>query len=181
MREATPLDAKVGWKGFHAIERDLWEGRAITAGTKALSAELVGNIGKLNTTVASQQYRPEDLANDAADLIEDVQNGKITGEEEAFSNLDFVDFAANVEGAQQAYESLRPGLDKIDSGLVEQIDQQFHDVLATLNYYRDPAMLGGYRRYSPDLRGSDTPKLSAVIQPLHRSLSMVAQKVVALD
>ncbi len=178
MQQATPVDAKVGWKGFHAIERDLWQGGAITAGTKALSAELVGNVGKLNATVAGQQYRSEDLANDAADLIEDVQNTKITGEEEAFSNLDFVDFAANVEGAQQAYASLRPGLDKVDSNLVQRIDQQFQDVLAALNGYRDPAMLGGYRRYTSDVRERDTPKLTAVVQPLHQSLSEIAQKVV---
>ena len=31
MRASTPVDAKVGWKGFHAIERDLWQGGAITA------------------------------------------------------------------------------------------------------------------------------------------------------
>ena len=30
MRESTPVDAKVGWKGFHAIERDLYQGNAIT-------------------------------------------------------------------------------------------------------------------------------------------------------
>ena len=125
MRESTPVDAKVGWRGFHAIERDLWQGHAITADTKALSTELVGNVGKLNTTVATMQYKPEDLANGAADLIEEVQNTKITGEEEAFSHIDLVDFAGNVEGAQQAYASLRPGLEKIDGNLVRQIDQQF--------------------------------------------------------
>ena len=48
MRASTPVDAKVGWKGFHAIERDLWQGNAITPATKALSTELVGNVGKLN-------------------------------------------------------------------------------------------------------------------------------------
>ena len=30
MRASTPVDAKVGWKGLHAIERDLWQGGAIT-------------------------------------------------------------------------------------------------------------------------------------------------------
>ena len=53
MRESTPVDDKVGWKGFHAIERDLWQGGAITAGTKALSTELVGNVGKLVAVVAT--------------------------------------------------------------------------------------------------------------------------------
>lgn len=181
MRESTPVDAKVGWKGFHAIERDLWQANAITAATKALSAELVGNVGKLNSTVATLQYRPEDLANGAADLIEEVQNNKITGEEEAFSHIDFVDFAGNVEGAQQAYASLRPGLDKIDGNLTKQIDQQFKDVVTTLDHYRDPAALGGYQTYTPELRARDAPKLTAVIQPLHQSLSLVAQKVVAVN
>lgn len=179
MRESTPVDAKVGWKGFHAIERDLWQGGAITSATKALSAELVGNVGKLNGIVATLQYKPEDLANGASDLIEEIQNTKITGEEEAFSHIDLVDFSGNVEGAQQAYASLRPGLEKIDGNLVHQIDQQFQTVLATLDGYRDPGALGGYRTYTPALRASDAPKLTAVIQPLHQSLSMVAQKVVS--
>nr|WP_245847064.1 iron uptake system protein EfeO [Mycobacterium szulgai] len=181
MRESTPVDAKVGWKGMHAIERDLWQGGAITAGTKVVSTELVSNVGKLNTTVTSLQYRPEDLANGAADLIEEVQNTKITGEEEAFSHIDLVDFAGNVEGAQQAYASLRPGLEKIDANLVKQIDQQFTDVLNTLNDYRDPAALGGYQTYTPSLQARDAPKLTAVIQPLHQSLSLVAQKVVSAN
>ncbi|MDP7724139.1 iron uptake system protein EfeO [Mycobacterium sp. TY814] len=181
MQEATPVDPKVGWKGFHAIERDLWQAGAITAGTKALSTELVSNIGTLTTTATTLQFRPEDLANGAADLIEDVYNTKITGQEEAFSHLDLVDFAANVEGSQHAYSLLRPGLDRIDSSLVQQIDQQFQDVLAMLGHYRDPAALGGYRIYTPDLRERDTPKLTAVVVPLHQSLSAVAQKVVSAN
>lgn len=179
MRESTPVDAKVGWKGFHAIERDLWQGGAITAGTKALSSELVGNVAKLTAIVAILEYKPEDLANGASDLIEEVQNTKITGEEEAFSHIDLVDFSGNVEGAQQAYASLRPGLAKIDGTLVQRIDQQFQAVLTTLDGYRDPTALGGFKTYTPGLRATDAPKLTAVIQPLHQSLSTVAQKVVS--
>jgi iron uptake system component EfeO len=181
MRASTPVDAKVGWKGFHAIERDLWQGNAITPGTKALSTELVTNVGKLKDVVATLQYKPEDLANGASDLIEEVQNTKITGEEEAFSHIDLVDFSGNVEGAQQAYASLRPGLEKIDANLVNQIDQQFRAVLNVLDGYRDPAALGGFRTYTPAVQASDAPKLTAVIQPLHQSLSMVAQKVVSAN
>ncbi|MEB4212218.1 iron uptake system protein EfeO [Mycobacterium sp. 94-17] len=179
MRESTPVDAKVGWKGFHAIERDLWQGNAIAPATKAFSTELVSNVGTLKGIVATLQYKPEDLANGASDLIEEIQNTKITGEEEAFSHIDLVDFSGNVEGAQQAYAALRPGLERIDGNLVGQIDQQFRSVLATLNGYRDPAALGGFRTYTAALKASDAPKLTAVIQPLHQSLSTVAQKVVA--
>lgn len=179
MRESTPVDDKVGWKGFHAIERDLWQGNAITPATKALSTELVGNVGKLVGVVGPLQYKPEDLANGAADLIEEVQNTKINGEEENFSRIDLVDFAGNVEGAQQAYASLRPGLQTIDANLVTQLDQQFQTVLTTLDGYRDAAALGGYQVYTPAVRAADAAKLTAVIQPLHESLSTVAQKVVS--
>ncbi|MDX1889321.1 iron uptake system protein EfeO [Mycolicibacterium sp. 050158] len=179
MRESTPVDAKVGWKGFHAIERDLYQGNAITPSTKAQSTELVGNVGHLVAVVGPLQYKPEDLANGAADLIEEVQNTKITGEEEAFSHIDLVDFAGNVEGAQQAYASLRPGLQKIDPALATTLDGQFQTVLTTLDAYRDPSAPGGYRVWTPQLRGTDAPKLTAVIQPLHESLATVAQKVVS--
>lgn len=154
-------------------------GRGDHPATKAFSTELVGNVGKLNGIVTTLTYKPEDLANGASDLIEEIQNTKITGEEEAFSHIDLMDFSGNVEGAQQAYASLRPGLDRIDANLVKQIDQQFRNVLATLDGYRDPTALGGYRTYTPALKASDAPKLTAVIQPLHQSLSTVAQKVVA--
>ncbi|MGY4651549.1 iron uptake system component EfeO [Mycobacterium sp. URHB0021] len=181
MRESTPVDAKVGWKGFHAIERDLWQGNAITPATKALSTELVGNVGKLVSVVGPLQFKPEDLANGAADLIEEVQNTKITGEEEAFGHIDLVDFAGNVEGAQQAYASLRPGLQKIDGNLVTQLDGQFQTVLTTLDGYRDAVAPGGYKVWTPQLRATDAAKLTAVIQPLHQSLSAVAEKVVSAN
>jgi iron uptake system component EfeO len=178
MRESTPVDAAVGWSGFHAVERDLWQGGAITDETKKYSADLVTNVGKLKEVVATLEYRPEDLANGAAALLEEVQSGKITGEEEQFSHLDLLDFAGNVEGAQQAYASLRPGLEQIDAELVSTIDGQFESVQATLDGYRDPSAIGGYKYYTAELQASDSAKLTAAIQPLHESLAAIAAKVV---
>ena len=66
-----------------------------------------------------------------------------------------------------------------DGNLVNQIDQQFQAVLKVLDGYRDPSALGGYRTYTPALQAGDATKLTAVIQPLHQSLSTVAQKVVS--
>jgi iron uptake system component EfeO len=102
-------------------------------------------------------------------------------EEEAYSHLDLVDFAGNVEGAQQAYAALRPGLQRVDANLVTQLDQQFQAVLTSLDGYRDPAAPGGYRVWTPQLQATDAPMLTAVIQPLHESLSTVAAKVVAAN
>ena len=109
-----------------------------------------------------------------------MQNTKITGEEEGFSHIDLVDFAGNVEGAQQAYASLRPGLQKIDPALVTTLDQQFQTVLTTLDGYRDAERARRLQGLdTPSCVASDAPKLTAVIQPLHESLATVAQKVVS--
>ncbi|MDN5804871.1 MAG: cupredoxin domain-containing protein, partial [Microlunatus sp.] len=48
MRQSN-LDPAVGWHGFHAIERDLWQGGKITAQTKKYAAELHSNVSKLAT------------------------------------------------------------------------------------------------------------------------------------
>ncbi len=106
---ASSLDPKVGWHGFHAIERDLFDAGQITPETKTQAAELRKNVDRLDKLVKSLKYKPEDLANGAADLLDEVQKTKITGEEEEFSHIDFVDFAGNVEGAQQAFAFLEPG------------------------------------------------------------------------
>jgi iron uptake system component EfeO len=176
MRESN-LDPAVGWHGFHAIERDLFENGAITDGTKALAAELQKNVALLDGLVKELQYMPEDLANGAAALLEEVQSGKISGEEEAYSHVDLVDFAGNVEGAQQAFAFLEPGMQKIDPDLSKQVSDQFAKVNALLDTYRDADEPGGYKRYTAELKASDAAKLSKAIQALQEPLSRIAEKV----
>jgi iron uptake system component EfeO len=174
---ASNLDPAVGWHGFHAVERDLFEKGAITDETKKLAAELQDNVEKLDKLVSTLEYRPEDLANGAAGLLEEVQTGKITGEEEAYSHIDLVDFAGNIEGAQQAFAFLEPGMQKIDADLTKQVNAQFENVTKLLETYRDPNELGGYKRYTAELKASDANKLSKAIQALQEPLSRIAEKV----
>jgi iron uptake system component EfeO len=177
MREATPVDPAVGWSGFHAIERDLFQTGAITDTTKSYAAGLVANTQKLKTVMGTLTYAPEDLANGAAGLLEEVQSAKITGEEEMYSHIDLVDFAANVEGAQQAFAFLRPGLNKIDASLASQVATQFDNVNALLDKYRDPGQAGGYELWTPQLRATDAATLSRAVQALQEPLSSIAEKV----
>jgi len=174
---ASNLDDAVGWHGFHAVERDLFQAGAITDSTKKLAAELQTNVGKLETLVKTLDYKPEDLANGAAGLLEEVQSEKIKGEEEAFSHIDLVDFAANVEGSKESFAFLKPGLQKIDPALTKQISTQFSKVDAMLDTYRDPAALGGYKTYTAALRASDANTMSQTVQALQDPLSRIAEKV----
>lgn len=174
---ATNLDPTVGWHGFHAVERDLWQSEKITTGTKTLAHELDSNVTQLAALSRGLNYRAEDLGNGAAALLEEVQSKKIKGTEEAYSHLDLVDFAANIEGAQQAYAFLKPGLDKLDPDLSRVVGQQFDAVLTALAKYKDPGALGGYRAWTPAVRVNDAPSLSKTVQGLQDPLSRIAEKV----
>jgi iron uptake system component EfeO len=174
---ASNLDPAVGWSGFHSIERDLWQGGRITSTTKKTASDLTADVEKLVSLAKTLSYKPEDLANGAAGLLEEVQSGKITGEEEAYSHLDLVDFAANIEGAQQAFANLEPGLKKIDPALTQQVAARFTAVTEALSKYKDPSLPGGYELYTPALRAADAASLSSTVQSLQEPLSRIAEKV----
>jgi len=174
---ASNLDPKVGWSGFHAVERDLFKDKKIDAGTKQYAAKLTQHVKDLDSISKGLTYKPEDLANGAADLLDEVQSSKITGEEEDFSHIDLVDFAANVEGAEEAFAYLRPGLNKIDASLAATVAQRFNDVDTMLDGYRDAKALGGYVRYTPAVKAKDANKLSQTVQALQDVLSSIATKV----
>lgn len=174
---ASNLDQKVGWHGFHAVERDLFQNGQITDETRKQAAELQNNVAVLDKLVKSLNYKPEDLANGAADLLEEVQSTKITGEEEAFSHYDLSDFAGNIEGAQQAFAFLEPGVEKIDPDLAKRVRSQFANVIKLLDTYRDPSVPGGFKLYTAALKASDGAKLSKSIQALQEPLSKIAEKV----
>ncbi|WP_037841207.1 iron uptake system protein EfeO [Streptomyces sp. NRRL F-5126] len=174
---ASNLDQAVGWHGFHAIERDLWHGGAITPSTKKLAAELVTNVTTLEKLAPKLQFKPEDLANGAAGLLEEVQSNKITGEEEAFSHIDLADLSANVEGARQAFAYLQPGLTKIDPALTKTIQQRFSGVDTVMGKLRDAGSLGGYQRWDGATKTANAKKISQSVQALQDPLSHLAQKV----
>lgn len=176
------IDARAGdvpadqWTGFHPIEEALFE-KKTTDGLGELAQGLVDNVGKLKAQTQSLTYAPEELANGASGLLEEVQSSKITGEEERYSHIDLVDFAANIEGAQQAFEYLKPALQQIDATLTSDTENEFSIVNNLLTGYRDEGQPGGYRSYDDALKNSDGPKLSQAIQALQSPLSGIAEKV----
>ncbi|MFJ4221249.1 iron uptake system protein EfeO [Curtobacterium luteum] len=174
---ASNLDDAVGWSGFHAVEKDLFQAGEITASTKKTAARLTENVRLLAKLVPTLDYKPEDLANGAAGLLEEVQSNKITGEEEAYSHIDLVDLAANVEGARQAFAYLKPGLTKTDPTLTQQIAKQFDATNSLMDSYRDADGLGGFKPWDESLRRSDANAISQQVQALQDPLSRLAEKV----
>jgi len=114
------------------------------------------------------------IANGANELLSEVSASKITGEEERYSHIDLVDFEANVEGAEVAFEAVEPLLEKSDPKLAKEIEAHFKDVYASLKPYRDGA---GFVSYT-ELTSADTRKLAQQIDALAELLSEVPAQIV---
>ncbi len=174
---ASNLDPAVGWSGLHAVERDLYGRKKITAQTKTYTADLVTHTEELNKLIRTLSYKPEDLANGAAGLLEEVQRNKITGEEEAYSHIDLATFASNIEGAQQAFAYLEPGLTTIDPTLTSQVATQFASVTKALDALQDKDAPGGYLAWTPANRAKYGKSLSQKVLALQQPFQRVAEKV----
>ena len=163
------------WGGFHRIERTLWE-QGTTRGTQAYAAALLANVGTLQRKVKTLQLQPAQLANGAVELMNEVTNSKITGEEDRYSHTDLSDFQANLAGSREAFQLLRPALRQTGNApLVKTIEQRFADVQGGLDQYKRNTPLG-FALYG-QLTPQDRQKFATEVGALDEPLASVAAKV----
>jgi iron uptake system component EfeO len=135
------IDARVNdveegqrWTGFHRIEQALWE-RNSTKGLEPVAEKLLADVRTLEAKTRTLTYKPDELANGANGLLDEVASSKISGEEDRYSHTDLSDFEANINGSQTTFGLLAPALRANDAALAEDIDARFGAVqkeLATL-------------------------------------------------
>ena len=158
-----------GWKGFHRIEKILWE-QNTTKGTEKYAEDLVNDIKELKAKIATIEVTPDLMVTGAIDLLNEVSTQKITGEEEVFSHTDLYDFRANIEGAQKIFELFRPKLEQKDAKLVTTLDTEFKAVNALLDKYMIDD--NNYKLYT-DLTKEDTKALAEAVTKLGEPLSQM--------
>ena len=158
-----------GWKGFHRIEKILWE-QNTTKGTEKYADDLVNDIKELKAKIATIEVTPDLLVTGAIDLLNEVSTQKITGEEEVFSHTDLYDFRANIEGAQKIFELFRPKLEQKDAKLVTTLDTEFKAVNALLDKYMTDDK--NYKLYT-ELKPEDTKALAEAVTKLGEPLSQM--------
>ncbi|BBM56610.1 periplasmic iron transport lipoprotein [Leptotrichia trevisanii] len=158
-----------GWKGFHRIEKILWE-QNTTKGTEKYADDLVNDIKELKAKIATIEVTPDLMVTGAIDLLNEVSTQKITGEEEVFSHTDLYDFRANIEGAQKIFELFKPKLEKKDAKLVATLDSEFKTVNELLDKYMTDDK--HYKLYT-ELTKEDTKALAEAVTKLGEPLSQM--------
>ena len=169
------------WTGWHRLEKDLWPpdaadngGATYVALTPAeratFAAKLTTNTQQLADAVNTESYAVSAAAisNGAIGLLDEVANGKITGEEEIWSHTDLWDFQANLEGARVAYEGVRDVVAVKNPKLVTQIDAQFAALEKQLATYG--SLSTGFPSYD-DLTSTQVRQLADGVNGLSEPLS----------
>jgi iron uptake system component EfeO len=163
------------FKGFHRIEKALWE-EETTKGMTPIGEGLVKNVEELESKIKGNiKIQATEIANGANELLTEVSTSKITGEEERYSHIDLVDFKANVEGSQVAFEAVRPLIEKEQPKLVKEVAADYETVYAALKPYERKAYPGFV--YYTELTKADTRKLAQVIDALAEKSALIPAQI----
>ena len=122
------------------------------------------------------ELQPAGIANGSVELLNEVSSSKITGEEERYSRTDLVDFEANVQGSQAAFDAVKPLLagEERGAGVADR-----HALRGSHGGARALPDRHHVRGRTPNLTTADTKALSQVIDALAEPLSKVAKQIVS--
>jgi len=173
LREA---DLKKGdtWTGWHQIEKALWK-------TKSLKDEgpyadqLIKDLETLKVRVGTASITATSMANGAKELLDEVATGKITGEEDTFSHTDLSDFKGNVDGAQKAFELLKPVVQEKDAELSTELTDEFAKVQKLLTKYEKGDGYVSYDTVGKAERKELSDEVNALGEPLSKLAAAVAK------
>lgn len=174
------------WTGWHKIEKDLWQPKAdandgkeykplTTEERKQISEKLVKDTQELYDYVHSDEFKLDafQISNGAKELLDEVVNTKLTGEEENWSHTDLSDFQGNVDGAKVDYENLLPILQKKNPELAKTLQEKFDAVQKILDKYKQD---DGFKPYN-ELSKEEVRELSDAVTALAEPVSQMTETV----
>ena len=175
----TAVDARVDdfagsddpeFTGWHRLEQLLFE-QGTTSGAAPFADQLDEDLARLADELPDRDFPPATVAAGPGELIQEVSEGKITGEEDRYSGTDLWDFDANVDGSERVIDILRPVLEERDPDLLSDIDDGFAAIQDRLGTYERPG--GTWAPYA-ELTEEDKEALSADLAALAEDLSLLA-------
>ena len=164
------------WTGFHRIEQAMWV-RSSLQGTRKYATRLLENVETLSQKVPTLPLVATQLINGSVQLLNEITNVKITGEEDRYSHTDLSDFQGNLTGARKAFQLVRVPLEAHggDKALYDKIEHQLQAVQDELNAYRRDTPLG-FALYG-ELSQADKKKIAQQVGEAAQDLSGIAQKL----
>jgi iron uptake system component EfeO len=176
-RWENPVTVASQFVGFHRIEQLMWEDDTLT-GAPALCTGLLGHERQLLTLVTSATYSPLEMAAGATDLINEAATAKITGEEDRYSNVDFIDFTGNIDGAREVVTLLTPYLKAVAPSALTTVAARLATLESQLSTYkRSPGYDDtGFVEYSTVL-DAQRRQLSAAVNAYAEALSKISTYV----
>ncbi|MEU1669907.1 iron uptake system protein EfeO [Streptomyces sparsogenes] len=163
------------WTGWHRLEKSLWKTKKITAEDKKLADQLIKDLKDWQKRVGTADITPTGMANGAKELLDEVQTGKVTGEEERYSHTDLVDFEGNVDGAEKSYQLLKPVASQNDPALTKDLDKRFAAVKKLLDTYREGDGFVSYDTVGQAKRKELSDAVNALAEPLSKLAAAVAK------
>ena len=146
------------FSGWHRLEYLLFE-KNTTEGGAPFADQLDKDIATLKEQLPSVEVKPIDVANGAAELIEEVSEGKLTGEEDRYAKTDLWDFDANLQGSQVAIDKLSGALKTADAALLGEITAGFSQIFDTMRPLRQG---DGWVAFCPENSEYPSPRCPAV-------------------
>lgn len=162
--------------GWHRLEKGLWAD-GTTDGLESIASGLEADVVELETRLKGMEIEPRVIARGAGELIEEVAQSKLTGEEDRYSQADLWSISANVQGSYQIVDILRPTLEDLDSAYLASIDAAFSEVDGVIGKYAEG---DGFQPFSAisddDLKALQArmAKLSEVLGELPGRLGLAA-------
>lgn len=174
--DTREADLKQGdpWTGWHQIEKALWKTGSLK-GEGPYADQLVKEIEILKQRVGTASITATSMANGAKELLDEVATGKITGEEDTFSHTDLSDFKGNVDGAQKAFELLKPVVQERDAGLTADLTDEFARVQKLLAKYKEGDGYVSYDTVGKAQRKELSDEVNALGEPLSKLAGVVAK------
>jgi iron uptake system component EfeO len=172
-READ-MKQGVKWTGWHQIEKALWKKKSLK-GEGPYADDLIKNLEILKVRVGTAAITATSMANGAKELLDEVATGKVTGEEDTFSHTDLSDFKGNVDGAEKAFELLKPVAQEKDAALVSTLTDEFGKVQKLLTKYKKGDGYVSYDTVGEAKRKELSDEVNALGEPLSKLAAAVTK------
>jgi len=118
-------------QGYDGLEQALWSGGMRSA--MLPSSRLLADAQELNRRVGTAQLPPREIVAATRRVLDDVTAVELRGKESPYAHLDVADSAAAVEGADAAFDAVRPLLEARDAKLTAALERRFAEAFRTLS------------------------------------------------